>query len=359
MKYLIKSGMIHPGENRSPVMADLITEDDKILAIGKNLEDAEAKVIDAEGQHIFPGFIDPMTSTGAQDMIHPQKDQDEISNPVTPEADIAYSVDYQEMEMEHLYQTGITATGCAPGNKNVIGGLMAVIRTHGRNSADLIVLKKAAMKGSVATAVKGTYSGRHKVLTHMGIFAELNKQLKNPHPNMKAVLEGKIPFIVWAETEAEINAFLDITKPYPDMRLILAGAFDAPLCAEQLHNRGVGVIIGDLIDNSRNVYYENDLTALKDLSVSFCLTGDYGPSGKVRYLWTAAQFLAAGFSQEEVLAMMTSAPAKMLGVGDRIGSLKKGYEADFSIWQENPLETYASVCRMTFIKGAPVFEKEG
>lgn len=358
MKYLLKAGTIYRGDASAPETADLLTEGPIIKKIAPQIEDAEARVICAEGMHIFPGFIDPMNSTGAQDLTFPQNDKDEISNPVTPEADIAYSVDFQEMEMERLYETGITATGCAPGNRNVIGGLMAVTRTHGKNSADLMVLKKAAMKGSVATAVKETYADRNKVLTHMGIFAELDKQLRDPHPNMKPVLEGRIPFVVWAETVQEINALLDITKPYENLKLIIVGAFDAPLCAEALCERGVGLIFGDLIDFSKNVYYEHDLTALKRIPLSFCLTGQYGPSGKVRYLWTAAEFLKAGFTKAEVLEMMTAVPAKMLGVEDRLGRLEEGYEADLSIWTEDPLETYGAICKMTMVNGIPAFEKE-
>lgn len=43
---------------------DILIEKDKILKVGNNLEDTYAKVIDAEGNYVFPGFIDAHTHPG-------------------------------------------------------------------------------------------------------------------------------------------------------------------------------------------------------------------------------------------------------------------------------------------------------
>lgn len=48
-------------------------------------------------------------------------------------------------------------------------------------------------------------------------------------------------------------------------------------------------------------------------------------------LLTLSKFLALGFSLEEVIEASTSAPAKMLGLSDKIGTLKIGTVADISV----------------------------
>ena len=61
MKLLIKGGrVINPGKNFDAV-SDVLIEDGKIAAIGENLTDNEAQVIDATGKVVSPGFIDMHT----------------------------------------------------------------------------------------------------------------------------------------------------------------------------------------------------------------------------------------------------------------------------------------------------------
>ena len=56
MKWLIKNGTIASEEKT--FLADLLLEDDKIIKIDTNIEDAEAKCIDAEGCYVMPGAVD-------------------------------------------------------------------------------------------------------------------------------------------------------------------------------------------------------------------------------------------------------------------------------------------------------------
>lgn len=59
MKYLLKNGSVVSGtEVRS---ADILIENEKIAAIGKDLEDESAETIDVSGKLLFPGFIDGHT----------------------------------------------------------------------------------------------------------------------------------------------------------------------------------------------------------------------------------------------------------------------------------------------------------
>jgi dihydroorotase len=46
------------------------------------------------------------------------------------------------------------------------------------------------------------------------------------------------------------------------------------------------------------------------------------------------KFMALGFSLTDVIRMTTSAPAKVLGLDDRIGRLAAGYEADVTLLRE-------------------------
>lgn len=57
-KILIRGGRVIDPANRLDCTTDLMIEDDKIAAIGGKLTPNGAQVIDADGQLVFPGFID-------------------------------------------------------------------------------------------------------------------------------------------------------------------------------------------------------------------------------------------------------------------------------------------------------------
>ncbi len=59
MKYLIKNGMVV--YSKGSYTADILIEDEKILQVAKTIDVSGAKVIDASGKYIFPGFIDTHT----------------------------------------------------------------------------------------------------------------------------------------------------------------------------------------------------------------------------------------------------------------------------------------------------------
>lgn len=58
MKQLLKGGRIINPENKFDEVADLLIEDGKIKAIGKNLAAADAAVVDVSGKIVAPGLID-------------------------------------------------------------------------------------------------------------------------------------------------------------------------------------------------------------------------------------------------------------------------------------------------------------
>ena len=59
MQYLIKNGLIINADGRKE--EDILIEDGRILAVGKQLHKEGAEVIEASGCYVFPGFIDPHT----------------------------------------------------------------------------------------------------------------------------------------------------------------------------------------------------------------------------------------------------------------------------------------------------------
>ena len=59
MKYLLKNGTVVSGSSSEQL--DVLTEDEKIIKVARDIQDEEATVIDVAGKLLFPGFIDGHT----------------------------------------------------------------------------------------------------------------------------------------------------------------------------------------------------------------------------------------------------------------------------------------------------------
>ncbi|MEE8154227.1 MAG: amidohydrolase family protein, partial [Phycisphaerales bacterium] len=62
-----------------------------------------------------------------------------------------------------------------------------------------------------------------------------------------------------------------------------------------------------------------------------------------------------GLDPQDALNIVTINPARQLRIDHRTGSLEVGKDADFVIWSESPLSTYAR-CEQTWIEGARYFD---
>jgi imidazolonepropionase-like amidohydrolase len=70
----------------------------------------------------------------------------------------------------------------------------------------------------------------------------------------------------------------------------------------------------------------------------------------------AALAVRAGMTRQKALEGLTLAPAEMLDLADRIGSLKSGKDADFVLLDGDPLSVYTKVVE-TWVDGEKVFDR--
>ena len=66
------------------------------------------------------------------------------------------------------------------------------------------------------------------------------------------------------------------------------------------------------------------------------------------------QCIREGLPMDKALEIVTINPAKILGVDERVGSLKEGKDADFLIFNGDPFDSRNSVIK-TYIDGNLVF----
>ncbi len=70
----------------------------------------------------------------------------------------------------------------------------------------------------------------------------------------------------------------------------------------------------------------------------------------------AAMAVPAGMERQAALESLTLAGAEMLGLDDRIGSLRAGKDADFIILDGDPFSVYTKV-QQTWVDGQQAFDR--
>ena len=208
---IVKNAFIHLGKDQV-MQGDLKIENGKIAALGSDLNGEEEK--DYNGRHIYAGDIAIWTPL-----------RQETGSPVLPLMDAWYAIEPAEMKKLKFAQRGITDVIVVPGNKNVLSGYCAVIKTVGDNLADLTVKRRAAMKGALTDEVVATYcpAGAPKAtIGPMGMIRLLQHALARQE-ELADVREGNLPLLITCCHDFEIRRVLEATRQWPKMKLLFHG----------------------------------------------------------------------------------------------------------------------------------------
>ena len=76
-----------------------------------------------------------------------------------------------------------------------------------------------------------------------------------------------------------------------------------------------------------------------------------------RMNWEAGKLLRTGLTEEQALTTVTLNAAKLLRIQDRVGSLEAGKDADFVVWNGDPLSQFTKA-EQTWIDGKRYFSLE-
>ncbi len=138
----IKAGRVIPIAGDPIDDGVILIDDGKITAIGKALAiPIDAKVIDATGKTVLPGFIDAHNSSGMS--------QANERNPNVPFLSVVDSIDPGRDYFEECRRNGVTTVAVVPGNSTMIGGQAAVIKTAGDYVDDMILKRHSGIKISL------------------------------------------------------------------------------------------------------------------------------------------------------------------------------------------------------------------
>lgn len=379
---LIKNGHIKPmvGEELERGCV-LIDDAGKIAAVGTEIEDGNATVIDAGGRLVTPGCVDAHCHIGLDNeaMGWEGRDYNEIVEPLTPQLRAIDSINPQDEAFANALRGGVTSACTGPGSANVVGGTFVAIKLAGQRVDKMIIKEPLAMKCAFGENPKRCYGQTLKKspMTRMGTASLLRELLfktqryiedkengKAPSYDMKLeamipVLKGEIPLKAHAHRADDILTAIRIAKEF-GVKMTLDHCTDGSVIADELAEEGLPAFIGPSFGSKTKIELNHKdfktPAVLHAAGVPISIITD-APVIPLQYLPMCAGFAASeGLDMDEAWKAITINPATQTGIADRVGSLEVGKDGDVVIWTANPLTTIGAHAYVTIVDGKIVYQ---
>ncbi|MCI8484900.1 MAG: amidohydrolase [Lachnospiraceae bacterium] len=364
---LIKQGMVHDAVHREPYVADILIENGKITKIESVLEGKEineAKVLDASGLQVYPGFVEAHCHLGLDGYAigFEGADYNEMTDSVTPQLSAVDGLNPQDETIRLAMEGGVTCVAAGPGSSNVLGGTFTVYKTVGKRIDDMIVKEKAAMKCAFGENPKRCYKekdiySRMTTASKLRIVLEKTKEYlakkegagediqKQPayDPKLEAmipVIKGEMPLKAHAHQANDIYTAIRIAKEY-QVGLTIDHCTDGSLIVEDLAKEGYPVAVGPTLTHASKFELRNkSFETPGELARAGCQVSIITDSPVIpqQYLALCAGLAVnAGMDEFDALKAITINAAKHIGVEARVGSLEVGKDGDLVIAEGSPM----------------------
>ena len=375
---LLKNATVHDGLGNAG-RKDVLIENGRIARVADSIN---GEGVDLNGLHLFPGFVQPISVWGVNGTafeIRPSaNDNDEHSNPIMPELDGFYAFNGRAVTAQQLGAFGLITAGVAPSDNNLFGGTIAAFHVDGVNPYKLCLRRDIGMMASVTPNLKQIY-GKNKVapMTRMWIYTQLKDQLKKAgdykeEPDkpkdaklaaLKRVIDGELPLFVSADSALAAQHVWEIVRAYPALKLVLVNGFGLTGHESWIIENKIPVIFrtaAAVLDKAAMTMSFEAVRAFMDQGVTIAFAGEYSNMFGARedMLWNGIEMMRVLHDTEKTLPLLTSVPAKLLGLEDVTGSVREGLFADLVVWSANPLESWDAHV-VTAYQAGEIIYKEG
>ena len=358
---LFKNATIYTME-QEPFVGDFKIDKGVFTEVGKNLTANEGEdVQDLNGLYVFPGLVESHCHLGMEETAirFEGDDVNEITDPITPNMRGIDGCNPMDETIESALKGGVTTVAAGPGSANVLGGTFFAYKTKGNCIDEMTIENPIAMKAAFGENPKRCYQGK-KIDTRMQISALLRETLEKTKEYMKKKEAGKdvaydqkleamipvvkreLPLKCHAHRADDILTAIRIAKE-ENIKITLDHVTDARSILPQIKESGFPCICGPALTHKSkfelaNMSFETP-NELYKAGILFSIITD-SPVIPQQYLSLSAALAAkAGLPEYEAIKAITINPAKILGLDNRVGSIKVGKDADFVICTKNILDT--------------------
>lgn len=368
----VRGGTVHTLAGPDIEGGTVVIENGLISAVGTNVVvPAGAQVIDAGGLHVYPGLFDAMSSLGLTEVgaVDVTNDYMELGD-YNPHLLAMTAVHPASEHIPVARANGITHAVAAPrARSGGIGGQGSLIHLDGWTVEEMVIEPSVGMvlswpnlqtrRFDYSTYRMSQRSFREAQEQYEESIDQLRSWIEGARQYQAAldagidverdlklealvkVTEGKLPFLVEANSERQIKDAIDFASDN-DVRVVILGGGEAWKVAERLAQENVPVILGPTqsLPQEEDWGYDQVYATPGQLyaaGVKFCFAS-FNSSASRNLPYEAANAVGYGLPKEEALRALTINSAEILGVGDRLGTIEPGKIANLVVTDGDPLE---------------------
>lgn len=320
----------------------VVVRDGRIVAVGEDVDvPTDAARIDHDGW-MSAGLVALNVSSGATGEVG------DSTRPALPEGRVAWAYNASHPELADLVREGITSVVLAPARRGLVGGVSAVVKTAGSG----VVAREAQL----SLGFSGDHLASNRFPTsHVGAVAELDRLFENPTGALARAARGDLRVQLEVGTRADIARAIDFARRHK-LTGSLSGASLAGEVASEIKRSGLSVIcaplgIGSPLRELRSVV----ALAEAEVPFGFTLEAPWRHPASLRVGATAC--VRQGLGRAPAWRALTTEPARIAGVEERVGRIEEGRDADIVLWSGDPLELGSQVVGV-FVDGKRVHAAE-
>ncbi len=401
--YAITNINIVQAPGRVVPMGTIVVKDGLILSVGKNVSiPADAIIIKADSMYAYAGFIDGLSNVGVS---KPKDDRGEQpkdrSNPppdlagITPQVDVRNFLNASDKSIEDLRAVGFTAAHVVPYGR-MLPGQGAIVLLGGSSADEMVLINSASLFSQLIGAERmypNTVLGvmakyrqlyRQAVISnnYAGMYASNRASLERPTTDrvleaFYPVINGRMPVLFKSEKVLETQRVLMLKKDL-GFQLIIGDLKEGWDIIGDIKASNSKVFLSlDLPDKAKEEKKDDKAAAKKENTEQEALAkrkeefthkytaqaatfqkagmtfGFSTMSAKSRDIHeNLRRMIEVGLTEDQALAALTTSPAQMLGLSDRMGSIDVGKMANIVI-SDKPYFSEKAKVRYVFVDGNP------
>jgi len=387
-------GVAHIGNKEVIENSIIVISNGKIDQIGP-IESVEfnkenSKIINVQNKHIYPSFILPNTTLGLVeiDAVRASRDEREVGNlNSNVRSQIAYNT--ESIVISTVRTNGILLAQVTP-RGGLISGTSSIMKLEGANWKDATYLKDDGLH------INWPEIYHHDHWTHSHDFTAKDKdidkeddakkkniesisKLRDFFDNakqynllkekdidlrfeaLKNIFSGNATLYIHVNTVNGIKEAVMFARHYNIQQMVIVGGSESWRITDFIKEHNIPIILKRI--HSLPNHQDDDIDQsfktpkiLKDAEILFCLDyqGDMERMGSRNLPFLAGNTMNFGFNKEEALQLITSNPAKILGISNRTGTLEVGKDANLFISSGDALDIMSNNVELLFLMGQEI-----
>jgi hypothetical protein len=396
--YAITNATVIQAPGRRVEKATVIIRNGLIQSVGKGLAiPPEAIEIKGDSLFVYAGFIDGLSRTG----VTKPKDEgqrERVANPgnppperagITPQTDVRNLLNPGDKSVEELRNTGFTVAQVVPYGV-LLPGSASVVALNGKSSDQMVLAGRSSLYSELS-ANQGVYPSNAlgimakwrdlyrqaaQAKAYDGMYAANRSGLPRPETNrileaFYPVVDKSIPVLFKAEKLVDIHRILTL-KSDLGFPLVLADVKEGWDVTDKIKASGAKVFLSlDLPeeakdDKKKDAKTDPETIALEKRKADFIAKYDaqaavFQKAG-IKFGFAALdvksanvqshlrRMIKAGLTEDQALAALTTSPAELLGMSDRLGSVDNGKIANLVLSDKPYFDEKAKV-KYVFVDG--------